>query len=76
MQPVRKRLAARRASAGLAVANSREHNNADGRFLAGPKGVPHIIQCGVAVLEKGMPFPADCALPWMMWGTLHPKLSG
>ena len=75
MQPVRKRLAARRATAGLAVANSREYNNADDRFLTGPKGAPQIGQCRVAVLVKGMPrlapraqrvlwvFPADCASP-------------
>ncbi len=74
MQPVRKRLAARRATAGLAVDNSREHNNADDRFLAGPKGAPQIDQCCVAVLVKGMPFPADCALPWPIWDALHPKL--
>jgi len=48
MQPFRKRLAARRATAGLAVANSREHNNADDRFLSGPKGAPQIGQCRVA----------------------------
>jgi hypothetical protein len=52
-QPVRKQLAARRATAGLAVANSREHNTADGCFLAGPKGAPQIGQCRVAVLVKG-----------------------
>jgi len=46
MQPVRKQLAARRATAGLAVANSREYNNADDCFLTGPKGVPQIGQCG------------------------------
>jgi hypothetical protein len=70
MQPFRKRLAARRATAGLAVANSREHNNADDRFLNGPKGAPQIGQCRVAnaptlgaVLVKGMPFPADSASP-------------
>ena len=70
MQPVRKRLAARRATAGLAVANSREHNNADSRFLDGPKGAPQIGQCRVAnaptfgaVLVKGMPFTAGCASP-------------
>ena len=74
MQPVRKQLAARRATAGLAVANSREHNNAGGCFLAGPKGVPQIGQCRVAVLVKGMPFPADCALPWPIWDALHPKI--
>ena len=45
MQPFRKRLAARRVTAGLAVANSREHNNADSRFLNGPKGAPQIGQC-------------------------------
>jgi len=75
MQPVRKRLAARRATAGLAVANSREHNNADDRFLAGPKGAPQIGQCRVAALVKGMPFPADCALPWPIWDALLPKIS-
>ncbi len=60
MQPVRKHLAARRATAGLAVANSREHNNAESLphersecfgydcFLTGPKGVSQIDQCGVA----------------------------
>ena len=60
MQPDRKQLTARRATAGLAVASSREHNKADDRFLAGPKGVPKIGQCRVAnaptfgaVLSKG-----------------------
>ncbi len=69
-QPVRKRLAARRATVGLAVVNSREHNNADDRFLAGPEGAPQIGQCASpkaptvgAVLVKGMSFPADCASP-------------
>ncbi len=57
MQPVRIRLAARRATAGLAVANSREHNDADNRILAGPKGVPQIGQCRVAVLCKGHAIP-------------------
>jgi len=75
MQPVRKRLAARRATTGLAVANSREHNNADSRFLNGPKGAPQIGQCRVAVLVKGMPFTADCALPWPIWDALHAKIS-
>jgi len=74
MQPVRKQSAARRATAGLAVASLREHNNADGCFLAGPKGAPQIGQCRVAVLVKGMPFPADCALPWPIWDALHPKI--
>ena len=48
MQPIRKRLDARRAAAGLAVASSRDHNNADDRFLAGPAGAPQIGQCRVA----------------------------
>jgi hypothetical protein len=86
MQPVRKRLAARRATAGLAVVNLREHNNADDRFLAGPKGASQIGQCRIAVLVKGMPgpapraqrvqwvFPADCALPWPIWDALHPSI--
>ena len=75
IQPVRKRLAVRRATAGLAVANSREHNKADSRFLAGPKGAPQIGQCSVAVLVKGMPFTADYALLWSIWDALHPKIS-
>jgi hypothetical protein len=68
MQPVRKQSAARRATAGLAVANSKEHNNAASRFLAGPKGAPQIGQCASpkaptfgAVLVKGMPGPAPRA---------------
>ena len=73
-QPVRMRSAARRTTAGLAVANSKEYNNADDRILAGPKGAPQISQCRVAALEKGMPFPAGCALPWLIWGALHPKI--
>ena len=89
MQPVRKRLAARRATAGLTAANSREHNNTDDRFLAGPEGAPQIDQCPSpkaptfgAVLVKGMPFPADCPrlkrlllVPWPIWDALHPKIS-
>jgi hypothetical protein len=61
-QPVRKQLAARRATAGLAVANSREHNTADGCFLAGSKGAPQIGQCGVAVLVKGYAIPCGLRL--------------
>jgi hypothetical protein len=40
--------AARRATGGLAIANSKEHNNADGRFLNDPKGASKIGQCRVA----------------------------
>jgi len=75
MQPVKKRLAVRRATAGLAVANSRERNNADDRFLTGPKGASQISQCSVLVLVKDMPFPADYALPWLIWGALYAKIS-
>jgi len=75
IQPVRKPSAARRATAGLAAANSKEHNNADDGFLAGPKGASQMGQYCVAVLEKGMPFPADCALAWPIWDALNPKIS-
>jgi hypothetical protein len=44
---------ARRASAGLALANASERNNADGRLSSCPKGVARIHQCGVAALDKG-----------------------
>jgi hypothetical protein len=74
VQPVRKRLAVRRATAGLAVANLREHNNADDGFLAGPQGVPQIGQCRVAILAKDLPFTVDRALPWSIWDALHPKI--
>ena len=76
MQPARTRSAARRETAGLTVlCVSREHNNTDGRVPTGPRGVREIGQSGVAVLGKAMPFPADCALPWSVWRTLHFKLS-
>lgn len=75
LQPVRKRPVARRATAGLALASSKEHNNADDRFLAGPTGAPQIDQCGVAVLVKDRPFPADCALPWPILGALNAWIS-
>ena len=75
MQPAGTRSDARRATAGLAVVNPRVRNNADGRVPTGPKGDRQTDQCRVAVLEKGTPFPANCALPWSVWRTLHPKLS-
>jgi len=68
-----KRPDARRASAGLAIAHSRECNNADGRLSSCPKGAVQIRQCGVAVLGKGRPFPTDCALPWRIWAALKPQ---
>ena len=53
MQRTEKRPAARRATAGLAVANSRERNNAEGRLSARPKGAHPIGQCGVAYRDVG-----------------------
>jgi len=38
---------------GLAVANSRERNNAEGRLSVRPKGVHRIGQCGVAYRDVG-----------------------
>ncbi|WP_211314845.1 PaaI family thioesterase [Thioalbus denitrificans] len=49
---------------------SRERNAADVRPAARPKGAPQERQCCVAVLAKGAPLPADCALPWRSWGAL------
>ena len=40
-----KRLAVRRATAGSALAHSREYNNADDHFMTGSKGAPQIGQC-------------------------------
>ena len=51
---------ARRAGNGKALGKRR--NTADERFTARPKGVLQMIQYGVAALEKGLPFSADCAL--------------
>jgi len=57
-----KRLAVRRASP--VMARPKRRNTADDRFTARPKGATQMIQYGVAVLVKDMPFPADCALSW------------
>jgi len=73
VQPVGKRLAARRASAGLAIANSSECNNADDRFPAGLKGVTHIDQCGVAALGKGTTFPCGLRLALADVGSSEPQ---
>ena len=37
----------------------------------GPKGAPLPGQYSVALLEKGLPFPAKCALSWLSSGTLR-----
>ena len=57
-----RRLAARRASAGLAVVNSSERNTADSRLSSCPAGAQHTLHCGVAALAKGLPLPASRAL--------------
>jgi hypothetical protein len=38
----------------MAALLTKRRNNADGRFLAGPKEVPEIGQCRVAALGKAM----------------------
>jgi hypothetical protein len=49
-------------------------NTADDRFTARPKGAAQMIQYGVTALEKGMPFPAACALCWIIWVALNPSI--
>ena len=68
-----KRLAVRRASP--VMARPKRRNTADDRFTARPKGATQMIQYGVAVLVKDMPFPADCALSWIIWVALNPSIS-
>ncbi len=53
MQRAEKRPAARRATAGLAVASSRGRNNAEGRLSARPKGAHPIGPCSVAYRDVG-----------------------
>ena len=53
MQRTEKRPTARRATAGLAVANFSERNNGDGRLSARPKGAHPIGQCGDAYRDVG-----------------------
>jgi len=60
---------ARLAGNGRSLAKRR--NVADDRFTTRPKGVTQMIQFGVAALEKDSPFPADCALSWIIWVTLN-----
>ena len=52
----------------------KRRNNADGRFPARPQGATQMIQYGVAALEKGLPFSADCALSWIIWVALYPSI--
>ena len=58
VQRAEKRLAARRMSAGLAIANSSECNTADDRLSTRPKGVPQIAQCCVAATRNMLNIPA------------------
>jgi len=54
---------------------AKRRNTADERFPARPKGPTRMTQYGVAVLEKGLPFPADCALSWIIRVALNPSIS-
>ena len=53
MQRVGKRLSARRASPGMAIALAQRRNTAGDRFPAHPQGASQRLQSGVAVLAKG-----------------------
>ena len=53
MQRAGKRLSARRASPGMALALAQKRNTAGDRFPARPQGATQRIQFGVAVLAKG-----------------------
>ena len=50
MQQAEKCLAARRTTEGLAIANSKEDNEADEYFLACPQGALHSAQYGVTTI--------------------------
>ena len=54
------------------------HNRGTGlaanRFTTRPEGATQIIQYGVAVLGKDMPFSTDCALSWIIWAALNPSI--
>ena len=63
---------ARLAANGAVLAKRR--NTADERCTASPKGAARMIQYGVAVLVKDMPFPADCALSWIIRAALSPPI--
>jgi len=59
--------------AGNGPALVKRRNKANDRFTSRPKGAPQLTWYGVAALEKGMPFPAGCALFQINWGTLYPS---
>ena len=67
MQRAEKRPTARRATAGLAVANSRKRNNGDGRLSVRPKGAHPIGQCSVAALGKDWAIAGGLRLVLTAW---------
>jgi hypothetical protein len=67
MQRTEKRPGARRATVGLAVANSRKRNNEEGRLSACPKGAHPIGQCGVTALGKGWAIAGGLRLALADW---------
>jgi len=53
------------------LSSSNECNAADGRLSPCPTGVTQRTQYGVAVLDKGTPFSAACALYWALCVALN-----
>jgi len=51
---------------------AKRRNTADDCFTTRPKGTTRMIQYGVAALEKDTPFPAHCALSWIIRVALNP----
>ena len=45
---------------------AKRRNTADDGFPARPQEATQMSQSGVAALEKGLPFSADCALSWII----------
>jgi len=62
---------ARLAGNGSVLAKRR--NTADDHFTSRPKGATQMTQYFVAALGKDTPFPADCALSWIIWVALNPS---
>ena len=58
--------------AGNGPVLAKRRNTAGGRFTARPKGASRMTQYGVAALGKGEPFPARCALFWVIREALNP----
>jgi len=51
-----------------------EYNNADGRLSPRLEGASQKHHCGVAVLAKGLSFPANSALHWRFCEALNPTI--